>query len=36
VFIFLREHIGDVVNSTAALYCLRRRFADAYLCVEVG
>jgi len=36
VFIFLREHIGDVVNSTAALHCLRRRFADAYLCVEVG
>ncbi|MCL6475636.1 MAG: glycosyltransferase family 9 protein [Firmicutes bacterium] len=36
VFVFMREHIGDVVNSTAALYCLRRRFAEAYLCVEVG
>lgn len=36
VFVFLREHIGDVVNSTAALYCLRQRFPNAYLCVEVG
>ncbi len=36
LFVFLREHIGDVVNSTAALYCLRRRFSRAYLCVEVG
>lgn len=36
LFVFLREHIGDVVNSTAALHCLRRRFAGAYLCVEVG
>ncbi len=36
VFVFLREHIGDVVNSTAALTCLRRRFANAHLCVEVG
>lgn len=36
LFVFLREHIGDVVNSTAALHCLRQRFPDAYLCVEVG
>lgn len=36
VFVFLREHIGDVVNSTAALHCLRRRFPQAHLCVEVG
>ncbi len=36
VLVLLREHIGDVVNSTAALHCLRRRFARAYLCVEVG
>ncbi len=36
IFVFLREHIGDVVNSTAALTCLRRRFAHAQLCVEVG
>jgi lipopolysaccharide heptosyltransferase II len=36
VFVFLREHIGDVVNSTAALHCLRRRFPDTHLCVEVG
>lgn len=36
VFVFLREHIGDIVNSTAALYCLRQRFPTAHLCVEVG
>lgn len=36
LFVFLREHIGDVVNSTAALHCLRQRFPDAHLCVEVG
>lgn len=36
VFVFLREHIGDVVNSTAALHCLRQRFPNAYFCVEVG
>lgn len=36
VFVFLREHVGDIVNSTAALHCLRRRFPTAYLCVEVG
>lgn len=36
VFVFLREHIGDIVNSTAALHCLRERFSHAYLCVEVG
>lgn len=36
VFVFLREHIGDVVNSTAALHCLRRCYPQAYLCVEVG
>lgn len=36
LFVFLREHIGDVVNSTAALHCLRQRFPNAHLCVEVG
>ncbi|MCS7309067.1 MAG: glycosyltransferase family 9 protein [Armatimonadetes bacterium] len=36
VFVSLREHIGDVVNSTAALHCLRQRFPTAHLCVEVG
>ncbi|MGQ9488840.1 MAG: lipopolysaccharide heptosyltransferase II [Armatimonadota bacterium] len=36
VFVFLREHIGDAVNSTAALHCLRQRFPRAHLCVEVG
>lgn len=36
LFVFLREHIGDVVNSTAALYCLRQRFPNAHLCVDVG
>lgn len=36
VFVFLREHIGDVVNSTPALHCLRQRFPEAHLCVEVG
>jgi lipopolysaccharide heptosyltransferase II len=36
IFVFLREHIGDIVNSTPALHCLRQRFPDAYLCVEVG
>lgn len=36
VFVFLREHIGDVVNSTPALHCLRRCFPEAHLCVEVG
>lgn len=36
LFVFLREHLGDVVNTTAALHCLRQRFPDAYLCVEVG
>lgn len=36
VFVFLREHVGDIVNSTAALHCLRQRFPTVYLCVEVG
>jgi lipopolysaccharide heptosyltransferase II len=36
IFVFLREHIGDIVNSTPALHCLRQRFPNAYLCVEVG
>lgn len=36
IFVFLREHIGDIVNSTAALQCLRQCFPQAHLCVEVG
>jgi ADP-heptose:LPS heptosyltransferase len=31
-----REHIGDIVNTTGAIACLREHFPSAHLVVEIG
>lgn len=36
IFVYLREHLGDVVNSTGSLLTLRRLFPEARIVVEVG
>lgn len=36
IFVPCREHIGDIVNTTAAIACLRENFPDAKIVVEVG
>lgn len=36
IFVPCREHVGDIVNTTAGLACLRAHFPSAYLVVEVG
>lgn len=36
IFVPCREHVGDIVNTTAGLACLRAHFPKAHLVVEVG
>lgn len=36
IFVPCREHIGDIVNTTAGIACLRAHFPNARLVVEVG
>ena len=36
ILVMLREHIGDVVNSTGALLEIRECFPNAHITVEAG
>lgn len=36
ILVICREHIGDIVNTTGAIACLRASFPDAKLVVDVG
>jgi len=36
ILVMLRDYLGDVVNSTGAVYALAERFPEAHITVELG